>query len=72
METKDHLFFDYLITRTLWDMILKWIGFMRPIGTWQHEVDWVTSWAKREQEKVLPHDVVSLPLGSLLFKEKGL
>ncbi|KAK4708706.1 hypothetical protein R3W88_029631 [Solanum pinnatisectum] len=47
METQDHIFFDYLITRHLWCRILKWLGFTRTIGDWQHEVDWIISWATK-------------------------
>lgn len=37
--------------------MLKWMGFMRPIETWQHEVDWVISWAKKRAKKGASYDV---------------
>ncbi|XP_019239458.1 PREDICTED: uncharacterized protein LOC109219451 [Nicotiana attenuata] len=47
IETFDHLFFECSLTKALWNRLLRWLGYHRPIYDWQHEVEWVSKNAKR-------------------------
>lgn len=47
----DHLYFGCPNTSILWDRILRWLGVTRKIGSWQDELVWISSIAKRKNGK---------------------
>ncbi|XP_060190658.1 uncharacterized protein LOC132619924 [Lycium barbarum] len=50
-ETLLHLFFDCPATQALSHRMLVWLGVHRAIGSWQEEVHWTTTMAKRKSGK---------------------
>ncbi|XP_060170678.1 uncharacterized protein LOC132601614 [Lycium barbarum] len=50
-ETLPHLFFDCNTTKTIWTRLLIWLGLTRTVGTWEEELAWTLTWAKRKSGK---------------------
>ncbi|XP_060212026.1 uncharacterized protein LOC132639602 [Lycium barbarum] len=71
-ETLDHLLFNCTITRALWTRLLNWLGIQRTIGTWQEEVNWVCTWAKRRTEKGAIISVIFAMLVATIWRERNL
>lgn len=42
-ETHDHLFFDYVYSKTLWQAMLQRLKCQRTTGTWETEIQWLAA-----------------------------
>ncbi|OIT20661.1 hypothetical protein A4A49_62805, partial [Nicotiana attenuata] len=51
MEDFDHLYFGCPKTNSLWDRMLRWLGFIRQIGSWQNEILWISNQSRSKNWK---------------------
>ncbi|XP_060183077.1 uncharacterized protein LOC132613033 [Lycium barbarum] len=71
-ETLLHLFFNCTTTKALWHMMLVWLGVHRAIGSWQEEVQWTTTMAKRKSDRGAITSVVSAMVIALVWRDRNL
>ncbi|KAK6776100.1 hypothetical protein RDI58_027101 [Solanum bulbocastanum] len=71
METIEHLFFDFTITKDLWARLLIWLGFARSIDGWKNELLWVNAQAKGTSGKGALVSCCFITLVALLWRERN-
>ncbi|KAH0633350.1 hypothetical protein KY284_036136 [Solanum tuberosum] len=71
METVEHLFFDWTITKDLWARLLIWLGFTRSIDGWKNELLWVNAQAKGTSGKGALVSCYFVTLVALLWRERN-